>query len=576
MEPAQDKIAFRDALRQVHGLLVPQRKRQFTFVLALMVAGALAEAAVVGSIVPFLAFLAGDAPPGPFGQFGRSIGAAPGITIAALIFIAAVLVASAIRLLLAWHSERFTLGVGHDLTVEMQRRVLLQPYDFHIQQNTSEIIASLEKVQILTFGVLQPLMQAVAAAVISLFIVMLLMALDPLSTMAAFGSIALLYLLVSSLTAPRLARNSEILGKTYGQRVKIVQESLGGIRDLIIDHSQQTYLDEFRKVDQRFIRAQAGSSFIGSAPRYAIEAAALVFIAGLAILLAGREGGLSRALPVLGALALGGLRLLPLIQQAFRSWTAVAANRVVIGQVLHLLKLPVSEEPAPDQLAPLPFKRAIELERVNFTYPGRQHPAIDRVSLTIPRGARVALVGKTGGGKSTLADLIMGLLEPGKGRITIDGTHLSGATRRAWQAGIAHVPQSIFLADASIARNIAFSVPETAIDMDRVRSSARIAQLEEFIASLPEGFDTLVGERGVRLSGGQRQRLGIARALYKQASLLVLDEATNALDRDTEAAVLANLSAERDRTLLIIAHRESTVDGCDLVLRLDKGRIVSS
>lgn len=560
-----DRFDLRCAVRMLYGFLSLQRRRHLYSVLALMAAGAVAEAAAVGSVIPFLTFLARGAGGGLLGQ---SLG------LAAFAFTAAVIVAAAIRLALAWSSQDFILRVGHELTVEVQRRILLQPYSFHIRQSSSEIVASLEKVQVLVFGVLQPVMQAAAAAVIGLFIIMLLLALDPLAALAAFAAMALLYWLVSSVTSARLARNSEILGKAYGQRVKMIQESLGGIRDLIIDHSQQVYLDEFRKVDERFIRAQTGTSFIGAAPRYVIEAAALAFIAALAIVLAGREGGLARALPLLGALALGGLRLLPLFQQAYHSWTAVAGNRAVIGQVLGMLRLPVAEEAVAESVTPLPFERTIALEQVSFTYPGRPHPAIDRVSLTIPRGARAALVGKTGSGKSTLADLIMGLLDPDEGRITIDGTALSGATRRAWQSAIAHVPQSIFLADASIARNIAFSVPEGAIDLARVERAAEIAELGELIDSLPHGLDTLVGERGVRLSGGQRQRLGIARALYKKASLLILDEATNALDRDTEAAVLRNLLAGRDRTILIIAHRETTIEDCDLVFRLDKGRLV--
>jgi len=267
------------------------------------------------------------------------------------------------------------------------------------------------------------------------------------------------------------------------------------------------------------------------------------------------------------------------LRQARRSSAAAAGNRSVASQVLDLLALPVEEQASlPGRAEALGLKHSIAFDHVSFTYPGRHQPAVEDITLTIERGSRVALVGHTGSGKSTLADLLMGLLEPTSGKITIDGVALDRATRRAWQRGIAHVPQAIFLAGASIARNIAFGVPPAQIDMERVVRAAANAQLEEFIASLADGYETSVGERGVRLSGGQRQRLGIARAIYKDAPVLVLDEATSALDHDTEVAVMQALDqlGGEGRTIIIIAHRTSTVEGCDLIARLDRGRIVEA
>lgn len=281
-------------------------------------------------------------------------------------------------------------------------------------------------------------------------------------------------------------------------------------------------------------------------------------------------------MPILGAVALGAQRLLPLIQQLYQGWTNLAGNRSIAAQVLELLALPVEEQTPPaGDVPPMGLRHAICFDQVSYTYSGRPRPALEDVSLTIQSGTRVALVGPTGSGKSTLADLLMGLLVPTAGQITIDGEPLTHATRRAWQRGIAHVPQSIFLADTSISRNIAFGVPTSEIDVDRVVRAAASAQLGEFIASLPEGYETSVGERGVRLSGGQRQRLGIARAIYKDASVLVLDEATSALDHDTEVAVMRALDqlGGEGRTIVIIAHRQSTIEHCELVARLDHGRI---
>jgi len=382
---------------------------------------------------------------------------------------------------------------------------------------------------------------------------------------------------VSAVTRRRLERNSQILAESYDRRIQIVQESLGGIRDIIIDGSQPLYLDMFKRVDLQMATARANTAFIGAAPRYVIEALGITVIAGLAVLLSSRTSGFAGALPILGALALGAQRLLPLLQQIYFGWSTAQGNQAVVDQVLDLFRLPLPRQRADAIARPrLPFERSIEFDRVSFRYEARREAALEDISFTIPNGSRLALVGKTGSGKSTLADLLMGLLVPTSGRILIDGVELGDEAREAWRRSIAHVPQSIFLADTTIARNIAVSVDDDALDMGRVEEAAAKAQLHDFIGSLPDGYRTLVGERGVRLSGGQRQRLGIARAIYRKAPVLVLDEATSALDDETEAAVmraLDTLEAE-GRTVIMIAHRLSTLAGCDIAARLERGRLV--
>jgi ATP-binding cassette subfamily B protein len=570
------------ALRQLYRFMSPFRRRSLFVVLALMVVGALAEIVAIGAVIPFLSLLAGASGQSHFpwlaglfealGAHGRG----EQLLAASLLFMTAAVVAAGLRLQLAWSTQNFVLGLGHEIAVEIQRRTLAQPYAYYVSRNSSEIIASLEKVQVLVFVLLQA-MHAATAAVMAILIIAALIRIDPFTALVAALAFGALYGLVSAFTRKRLARNSAITAAAYQQRVELIQESLGGIRDVIIDDSQGVYLEEFRKIDRRFTRAGAATAFIASAPRFVIEAVGMVVIAALALVISSREGGLAQALPILGVVALGAQRLLPLLQQLYNSWAHLTGNRDVAAQVLDLLALPI-DEPArpPVRTAPLGLEQRIVLDGVTFTYPGRQRPALEDVSLTIDRGSRIALVGHTGSGKSTLADLLMGLLEPTAGRISIDGIPLSRETRRAWQRSIAHVPQAIFLADASIARNIAFGVPPAKIEMDRIVHAAATAQLDEFIASLADGYETVVGERGVRLSGGQRQRLGIARAIYKAAPVMVLDEATSALDYDTEMAVMAALDEliGEGRTIIIIAHRTSTVTGCDLVARLDRGRIV--
>lgn len=564
-------------LALLYRFMSPARRRQCALLFLLMLVGALAELFTIGSILPFLSILAGgsNAPGWIEGVVSGIAGLIGGnlLTVAATLIIVAAVIAAAIRLALSWSSQSFTLGFGHELAMEIQRRILQQPYSFHISQHSSRILASLEKVQILSSGVLLQLMQAVSAVVIGLFIVAALTIIDPATTAIAALVLGGSYLLFTRIAGPRLAANSRVLGEAYDQRLKLIQESLGGIRDVIIDHSQPVHLEEFRRVDLRFTQARLSSGFLVTAPRYLIEAVGMVLLAVLALALSSGERGVAVALPVLGALALGALRLLPLLQQLYQAWVSLAANRSIAGEVLSLLSLPTKAEMAP--AAPLPFRREIRIEQLSFRYPGRDGPALDEINLVIPHGARVAMAGKTGSGKSTLADLLMGLLSPTDGRIIVDDAPLDDANRVSWQRNIAHVPQSIFLADASIARNIALAGAGS-IDMARVTKAASIAQLDEVIAELPEGFETLVGERSISLSGGQRQRLGLARAIYKDAPVLIFDEATNALDRETASAVLAALRElhAQGRTIIIISHRQSSLKDCDLLVRLEKGKIV--
>ena len=577
-----DQTGLWSGLRGLFDTLTPRRRRHFYVVLALMFAGAVAELATIGAVLPFLSLLADpdriSRIPALGAAFDRvgAVGNSQRLIAATVLFIGLAIIAALIRLQLTWSSQKFIFRVGHELAVDIQRRILFQPYTFHINRNTSTLIASLDKVGTLVFHVLLQLMQAAIAVVISIFIIAALIYVDPFTALVSATAFGLIYLMVSRLMRSRLDRNSEIVGATWDERVKIVQESLGGIRDVIIDNSQPVYLEAFRKIDDRFSTAKTNTTFIGAAPRFVIESLGMSLIAVLAVIMAERQGGLATAIPILGALALGAQRLLPMLQQVYVSWSVAVGNNSVINQVLELTRLPIANAMVhSDEAIRLPFARAIRLEKVGFAYANRSAPALQDVSFEIVHGQRVALIGKTGSGKSTLADLLMGLIEPSEGQITVDGVALTDENRRNWQRSIAHVPQAIFLADASIARNIALGVPAREIDLARVVEAAKKAQLDEFVAELPEGFHTFVGERGIRLSGGQRQRLGIARAIYKQAPVLVLDEATSALDDATETAVMRALDqlGDEGRTIIMIAHRMSTVSQADLVVRLDGGRV---
>ena len=326
--------------------------------------------------------------------------------------------------------------------------------------------------------------------------------------------------------------------------------------------------------------ARARTHLIGHSPKYVMECIAVVGLVAVA-LLAGGEDGIGSGLGQLTFLGFAAYRLLPTLQQAFLAIVKIRASRAGFAAILPDLRLARTNEHRVDTPDSSSWRRAprseIRLKEVSFRYEPDRPPAVSAVSLRIPAGAAVGFVGANGSGKTTLVDLIAGLLVPGIGRIEVDGIALDDANRAGWQSRIAYVPQNIFLLDSTIAQNVAFSVPGREVDRERLLSAARLAQLDEFVATLPGGYDHGVGERGVRLSGGQRQRIGIARALYTDASVLILDEATNALDGLTEQELMATIARLRGRyTVILIAHRLSTVRACDVIFEIGQGKIVGS
>ena len=360
------------------------------------------------------------------------------------------------------------------------------------------------------------------------------------------------------------------------QQLKALQEGLGAIRDVLLDCSQLTYLQIYRQADRPQRQLQAKNAFLGVFPRYAFEALGMVAIALLGLLLVLQRGSGAPVIPLLGALALGAQRLLPALQQIYTGWASLKSHHAALQVVLGMLNQPVPEVLSVEE--PMLLREGIQLEGVHFRYDEEQEEVLRGVNLKICRGERIGLIGTTGSGKSTTVDLLMGLLSPTAGIIRIDGLNLHDLSHperlAAWRAAIAHVPQSIYLTDGSIAENIAFGLPREIIDFDRVKYAAKQAQIASFIESSSEGYDSFVGERGIRLSGGQRQRIGIARALYKRASVLIFDEATSALDVTTENALMDAINQlSEDITVVMIAHRLSTVQQCDRVIQLSMGTV---
>jgi ATP-binding cassette subfamily B protein len=547
-----------------------------------MVLASFAEILSIGSVLPFLAVLTDPQRIFDF-QPTQPLIKALGISTASQLllpltatFCITALLAAAIRLLLLRSSLFLAAATGSDIGYDMYRRTLFQPYSVHVSRNTSEIIDGISiKSTAVANGVVMPLLYIFSSAIMTGLIVGILLILAPETTLIAFGIFGLIYLAVINLTRKQLLIDSKNIASESTQVIKSLQEGLGGIRDVLIDGTQNTFCRIYQKSDFVLRRSYASSSFISVSPRFAVEALGMLMIATLAYFLAKQPNGVAQAVPILGALALAAQRLLPLMQQAYSSWSNLRQYQHSLKDTLEFLDQPLPSE-LDNTLKPIDYVKEITLDNISFSYSADAQPILQDLSLIIRKGSRIGFIGETGSGKSTLLDIIMGLLQPTSGALKIDGKKIDSNNLRAWQKHVAHVPQSIFLADGTIAENIAFGLPIDQIDELRVQQSAEQAQIHDIIKKLPNGYQTLVGERGVRLSGGQRQRLGIARAIYKQADVIIFDEATSALDSDTEKAVMEAIDGlSNELTILIIAHRLSTLKNCSEIIELPMGRVLN-
>jgi len=569
-----------ELLKRLWNHFSSRRKGQFGLLLGLMVLASFAEILSIGSVLPFLAVLTDPQRIFEF-HLTQPLIQALGISRASQLllpltatFCITAILAAAIRLLLLRSSLFLAAATGSDIGYDMYRRTLFQPYSVHVSRNTSEIIDGISiKSTAIANGVVMPLLYIFSSAIMTGLIVGILLILAPETTLIAFGIFGLIYLAVIKLTRKQLLIDSKNIASESIQVIKSLQEGLGGIRDVLIDGTQNTFCRIYQKSDFVLRRSYASSSFISVSPRFAIEALGMLMIATLAYLLTKQPNGVAQAVPILGALALAAQRLLPLMQQAYSSWSNLRQNQYSLKDTLEFLDQPLPSEQGTTS-APIAFAKEIALDNISFSYSADAKPILQNLSLTIPKGSRIGFIGETGSGKSTLLDIIMGLLQPTSGVIKIDDEKIDTRNLRAWQKHVAHVPQSIFLADGTIAENIAFGLPLDQIDGARVHQAAEQAQIHDIIKKLPNGYQTMVGERGVRLSGGQRQRLGIARAIYKQADVIIFDEATSALDNDTEKAVMEAIDQlSNELTILIIAHRLTTLKNCSQIIELEKGSV---
>jgi ABC-type bacteriocin/lantibiotic exporter with double-glycine peptidase domain len=571
-------------------LTKPQRRRVLA-VQVISVAMAFSTVTGIAAIVPFFAVL-GE--PRLIDQnrqlhwlyFHAGFSDRHGFVIAlGLAFIAMVLIANLINLLGSLAMNRLALRIGSELQTSLFAEYLSRPYAFHTGTNSTALFNNVvyETTRV-TSGILQSALLLVTNLVTALFIIVSVLLLKPTISLAVLPALAGGYVLIYVSVRNHLLRLGDAHSRAWLDRSKIVNESFGAIREILLMQDRRLFHEVFEHASGEVAETTAHIHVVGQIPKHVMECVAVSALVGAALVASTRDMGMGSWLGELTFIAFAAYRLLPILQLIFVCIARIRADRAAFVRIAPDLRRPRAAGPAPlsrdlpEAGSCLPRDcKDIEIKEVSFQYAAGGSYALDGINLCIPAGATVGLVGANGSGKTTLLDLIAGLLVPTTGEVRLDGVALSDANRAAWQAQIAYVPQNIFLLDSSIANNIAFGVPSNAVDRQRMVHAARLAQLEQFIAGLPEGYNHTVGERGIKLSGGQRQRIAIARALYKGAPVLLLDEAMSALDGMTEAELMTALGGLRGRcTIILIAHRKSMVRWCDVIFQLDGGRISDS
>ncbi len=564
-------------LKQLWSHLDGRRHRQFLALLLLMVFSSALEVVSIGAVVPFLGVLTSPdvifnhSLAQPFVNFFNINHSGELVQPLILLFVALVVFSGLIKILSLYLTTKFSFSIGADISIKIYRLTLYQDYLTHANRNSSDVINGvIQKTNQISGGVFSSFIAMLNSSILLFAVILALIIVDAEIAFGIASIFFVFYFVLMRITRKRIRENSLFIAKHTTNIIKSLQEGLGGIRDIIINNSQELYCKLYRNSDIPVRQKSAENAFIGGAPKYLIEMLGMALIALTVFFFNSRDGSLGDYIPVVGALALAAQRILPALQQVYKSYSTVKSLQYSIDDVLAFLSQTPSEDiHSTGKVSALPFDTEIHLKDIRFKYDDKKKWILNNIDLTIAKGDKVGFIGETGCGKSTLLDIVMGLITPKKGGVFVDGQLVNEKNKTFWQRNIAHVPQSIFLSDSSIMENIAFGVPVGDINNDLVKDVAKQAEIDSVIEQLPQKYQTIVGENGMRLSGGQRQRIGIARALYKQASILILDEATSALDPDTEKRVMNTIdNLSKDLTVLIIAHRMSTLKECDMIVKV--------
>jgi len=580
---------LRDTIKKLRGILTRREKIQVGLLLIAIIAMAFSQAIGVASVLPFISLVMDQNmvfenrwlnmayETFNFTSVNRFI-----IFIGVAMFVI-IFFSNAISAFATWLKLRFVWMNNHRLSRRLLEKYLAMPYAFFLNQNSADLSKNvLTEVNNLTNSFLIPLLNVITRGMVTLIMLTMLFWVDVAVTVIAILFLGGAYILIILRVNRNLKTRGKLRIEANQMRFKAVSEAFGGIKEIKVMNREPYFLDRYSTYSYRLARLMSWNAVIGQIPRFALEAIAfggiIVFV--LALLLTRENAG--QVIPLVSLFAFAGYRLMPALQDLFTSFAQMQFNRAVLDRIYTDFKrkekdLPTGTYAKLNKDDAIYLKKEISLNGVSFNYPNTKTPVISNLNLIIPVNSAVAFVGPTGAGKTTLVDIILGLLTPGEGKLLVDGVVINKDNIIKWQKNIGYVPQHIYLSDDTVARNIAFGVADSDIDQNSLEKVARIANIHDFITNeMPEGYNTLVGERGIRLSGGQRQRIGIARALYHDPDVLVFDEATSALDGATEDAVLQAMNnAAELKTLIVIAHRLTTVKNCDKIYMLEKGRITA-
>lgn len=577
-------------VKKLFALMDGNEKRRFYLLLPVVTVMALFQVIGIASVMPFLALVAD---PDIIQSDARlrwvydTLGfqsTQAFLTFAGIGALVLLVISNALAALTEYLQLRFSWSLNHTLSVRILREYLAKPYVFFLNHNTSALATNiLAEVRQTVRGFVLALVQLLSRTVVTLFILALLVAINPMLALMTFGFLGLAYGGVFLLVRRMMADAGRKRSLSDKARFKTATEALAGIKDIKILGNERTFLRRYEHYSRTYERYMARQQVVSLMPRYAFETIAFGGMLVVVLVVMLRGNGLQAVLPTLGVYAFATLRLLPALQSLFTSLTSLRFSVPSIDVLYEDLdpekgRMQDEELGSVTPVQPLPFTDRIVLRDITFGYPNTERPVFDGFSLELKANSTVGIVGSTGSGKTTLIDILLGLLAPRSGQLEVDDVPVDDDNVRSWQRNLGYVPQQIYLSDDTIAANIAFGIRAKDIDRAAVERAATMASVHDFIVSeLPLGYDTVVGERGVRLSGGQRQRLGIARALYHDPAVLVFDEATSALDGVTEESIFQAVSAlGKSKTIVMIAHRITTVRDCDVIYLLEKGRVVAS
>lgn len=569
-------------IRKFQSLLTPPARKSALALLGLMVIGMVMETLGIGLVIPAL-MLFTEADLGaqhpqlqPLLSFLGNPTQAQLVTWGMLGLVVVYVIKTVFLAYLAWRQSRFAFSVQEELSQRLFTAYLRQPYTFHLQRNSAQLIHNaINEVSHLTFNGIVPGMLIVTEGLVLIGIAALLMVVEPLGAVIVVVVLGGAAWAFQKSTRASVIRWGERRQLHEGLRMQHLQQGLGGAKDVKVLGRERDFLAQYSVHNAQTARAGQLQLTVQQLPRLWLELLGVVGLTTLVLTMVLRGRGVADIVPVLGLFGVAAFRLMPSVSRVLMAAQALRYGLPVINTLHGEIKLETPEPPRGDSSVPA-LQRSIELRDVSYTYPSARMAALRDVSITIMKGELVGIIGPSGAGKSTLVDILLGLLAPDSGEVAVDGNDIQ-QHMRAWQDQIGYVPQTIYLTDDTLRRNVAFGLPDDQIDEAAVRRAISAAQLNEFVVQQPEGLGTIVGERGVRLSGGQRQRIGIARALYHDPSILVLDEATSSLDTAIERGVMEAVTALHGaKTILIVAHRLSTVEHCERLYRLAQGRVVAT